>query len=148
MTEEQVTLKIIDGLKKSGWKIVCFDYPQSGTGRLCKPRNSSSRAEGFVPDIVAVKNGTALFFENKDRFVQGDFDKINRIKSQHEFDDSIKELLEGHGCDVILFGIGLPTGQVFEEKAIVQKGLVDFICMVDDVGTIRMIHGAEKMRLR
>jgi hypothetical protein len=32
ITEEQVTKAILDWLEANDWKIICFDFPQSGTG--------------------------------------------------------------------------------------------------------------------
>ena len=34
MREEQVTKNILDWLESNGWKIICYDFPQSGTGVL------------------------------------------------------------------------------------------------------------------
>lgn len=40
MTEEQVTKAILQYLQNKGWHIVCFDFPQSGTGRVLHPNNA------------------------------------------------------------------------------------------------------------
>ena len=39
MTEEQVTKALLQHLTDNGWHIVCFDFPQSGTGRVLHPNN-------------------------------------------------------------------------------------------------------------
>lgn len=79
MREENVTKKIIKYLKKNEWKIISFDFPQSGTGIMILPddNKSSKNKDSIIPDIIAHKNNICLFFENKDRFVKADFDKVN-----------------------------------------------------------------------
>ena len=37
LTEEQATKAILDWLEENGWKIICFDFPQSGTGVSLHP---------------------------------------------------------------------------------------------------------------
>ena len=34
MREEKVTINIMEWLEKNKWKIICYDFPQSGTGIL------------------------------------------------------------------------------------------------------------------
>ena len=70
MREENVTKNILQWLQINKWEIICFDFPQSGTGVLLH-LNDINRTEknkgGIIPDIIAVKNGIAVFFENKDK---------------------------------------------------------------------------------
>lgn len=72
MREENVTKKIIKYLKKNNWKIIAFDFPQSGTGIMILPddNKSTKNKESIIPDIVAYKDKICVFFENKDRFVK------------------------------------------------------------------------------
>ena len=42
MTEEMVTKSILKWLIQLHWKIVCYDFPQSGTGYFLHPNNSKS----------------------------------------------------------------------------------------------------------
>ena len=78
MSEEEVTNSIMDWLESCGWEIVSFDFPQSGTGRTLHPnpdvREHTKNKGGIIPDIVAIRNGIAAFFENKDRYVHSDFE--------------------------------------------------------------------------
>ena len=37
MKEEQVTKAVLKWLIANKWEIVCFDFPQSGTGRILHP---------------------------------------------------------------------------------------------------------------
>ena len=39
MTEESVTKSILKWLMQNNWIIVCFDFPQSGTGHFLHPNN-------------------------------------------------------------------------------------------------------------
>ena len=63
MTEETVTKLLLEWLMNNGWEIICFDFPQSGTGRLLHPNGSTEKNKNAInPDIVAVRNGTCVFF--------------------------------------------------------------------------------------
>ena len=42
MREEHVTKATLKWLLANGWEIVCFDFPQSGTGRFLHPNNAES----------------------------------------------------------------------------------------------------------
>lgn len=108
MTEENVTILVIKSLKKAGWKIISFDYPQSGTGKLIKPDSESKNLGGFIPDIVSFKDGVVLFWENKDRFVYEDFVKIKTIKGSNNFQKPIQSFLSGYKYNYIYYGISIP----------------------------------------
>ena len=82
ITEEQMTKAIIDWLEINSWEIICFDFPQSGTGVSLHLNNElriTKNKGAFIPDIVAIKNENVIFFENKDRFVINDFIKIQNL---------------------------------------------------------------------
>ena len=67
MTEEELTISLLEFLQVKGWDIICYDFPQSGTGRMIHPDDTNSKTEGgIIPDIVALKDGICIFFENKD----------------------------------------------------------------------------------
>ena len=87
MREEKVTISILKWLEKNGWKIITYDFPQSGTGILLH-KNSISRNQknknGIIPDIIAKKSNTVVYFENKDRYFEDDFTKINSLKEKNE----------------------------------------------------------------
>jgi hypothetical protein len=100
MTEEQVTKKILEWLINNNWKIITYDFPQSGTGKYLHPNKdlrkiNTKNDKAFIPDIVAVKKNTALFFENKNRFYLDDFKKLKDIKSNNIYSDDIDRLLSG-----------------------------------------------------
>lgn len=133
MTEEQVTKAFLRKLIDNGWRIVCFDFPQSGTGRFLHPNNSASDKNlGTInPDIVTVKNGLCLFFENKDHFYLPDYEKQNRLIVNNEYTDDINKLLDGIEVNTFYYGIGIPTS-AHGEKSIESQHLVDFIFGVED----------------
>lgn len=111
MTEEQLTKIILKWLAVNGWKIICFDFPQSGTGRVLHPTNRTDGLKNkgsFIPDIVAVKNGKAVFFENKDHFSAADILKIQSLRQTNDYRETIEKLLDGHSVSQIFYGVGLP----------------------------------------
>lgn len=148
MREERVTINILNWLEKNGWQIVCYDFPQSGTGILLHP-NGDNRTEknkgGIVPDIIAVKEDTALFFENKDRFYQPDFDKLFEIKSENNFSDSLSQLLSGFSISKMVFGIGIPEEKKHLEKSKTQLDKIDFLITTDDNKNVKVHFDIEKV---
>lgn len=131
--EEEVTKNILLWLKRMGWQIVCYDYPQSGTGCSLKPNNSRTKNKGCInPDIVAVnkKSKVCLFFENKNRFYRKDFIKQNALRTDNLYTHAIGKLLEEFSVDVIYYGIGLPLAK-YTKIAAECAQLVDFVVGVD-----------------
>ena len=53
MREEKVTISILKWLKKNDWKIISYDFPQSGTGLLIHPNSTIGRTSknkgGIIP---------------------------------------------------------------------------------------------------
>ena len=132
MTEEQVTKAILKWLTDNQWEIVCFDFPQSGTGRLLHPNLSSDKNRKAInPDIVAVRDHVCVFFENKDRFYYPDYEKINNLRVNQDYSEAISALLAGYSVSNIYYGIGLPT-QKHKKKSEDSVNLVDFIIGVNE----------------
>lgn len=148
MREERVTINILNWLEENGWQIVCYDFPQSGTGILLHP-NGDNRTEknkgGIIPDIIAVKEDIALFFENKDRFYQPDFDKLFEIKSENSFSDSLSQLLSGFSISKMVFGIGIPEEKKHLEKSKTQLDKIDFLITTDDNKNVKVHFDIEKV---
>ena len=70
MTEEQVTKSILKWLIDNDWKIVCFDFPQSGTGHFLHPNGSTEKNKDAInPDIVAVNGNICVFLKIKTDFI-------------------------------------------------------------------------------
>jgi hypothetical protein len=140
MTEEQCTIILLEFLEEHNWDILCFDFPQSGTGKVLHPANSSSKTEGsIIPDIVAVKKGVCLYFENKDHYFLPDFEKVNMLRTTTDYHKAINELTKGKGVQKVYYGIGFPTScspRVNNE----DKEKVDFIVTVDNDKTVDVFY--------
>jgi hypothetical protein len=133
LTEEQVTKTILNWLESAGWQIVCYDFPQSGTGRplhLNSEKRSGKNLGAIIPDIVAVKNRKAVFFENKDRYVDADVVKFTRLKSG-DYSEAISNLLQNNPADTIYFGIGIPASESPRLKERLNTGMIDFSVFVN-----------------
>ena len=141
MTEEQVTKAIMAWLMSNGWHIICFDFPQSGTGRVLHPNSATGEKnkDSIIPDIVAVKENVCLFFENKDRFYYPDYEKVNDLIVDNHYTNAIAVLL--HDCKVedIYYGIGLPTNK-HKKKSQESAELVNFIIGVVEDKTISILY--------
>lgn len=141
MTEEAVTKAILKWLLQNAWEIVCFDFPQSGTGRLLHPNDANSeKNKGAInPDIVAVRGNVCLFFENKDRFYYSDYEKQNSLIEGDDYSNAIGELLSKYTVDHIYYGIGLPTIK-HSQKSIDAAHLVNFIIGVNENKDISVLY--------
>ncbi len=140
ITEEHITKAIISWLEKNSWEIICFDFPQSGTGKVLhsNDRLGLKNKDSIIPDIIAIKNDVVVYFENKDRFVFSDFQKIDSIKKENNYSNSINNILSRYKYKHIYYGVGLPINYKNESKVNNNKNKVDFI--VDSNGDIADIN--------
>ena len=133
LTEEQVAKSIIRWLVRNGWTIIAFDFPQSGTGRCLHPNDTDSKTDGiWIPDIVAHKGRNLVFFENKDRFVYNDFEKVIRLKNTTCYSMAIKDVTQGYEYDNIYYGIGFPQSLSNISKAASNLNMIDFLVTAID----------------
>jgi len=134
MTEEFVTKAILIWLESNGWKIICFDFPQSGTG-ICLHINKNLRIgknqNVIIPDIIAHKNQCVLFFENKDRFVFSDFLKLAMIKNKGNYSESLGKLLLKHQYVQIYYGVGMPYSIKNVQSTLDNIEKIDFALFVN-----------------
>jgi hypothetical protein len=148
ISEERVTLTIMEWLSINDWNIVTFDYPKSGTGHMLHP-NSIDKTEknknGVIPDIIATKDSIALFFENKDRFYEPDFDKLNGIRNENNYSDSLNKLLSEFSISKIVYGIGMPEVKKHIEQSKTQLDKIDFLITTDDNKNIKVHYDIEKV---
>lgn len=136
LTEEQISKAIIEWLVNSGWKIICFDFPQSGTGVSIHPNaaiRTTKNKGALIPDIVAVKGTIALIFENKNRFVLADFIKLNDLKMGTDYSMALQNLLKDHRVFQTFYGVGLPNSKNVKRRIAEHHEKLDFaICVSTD----------------
>lgn len=146
ITEEQVTKQLLDWLETNNWEIVSFDFPQSGTGVLIHPNDTSSKnGASFLPDIVAIKNGVVVFFENKDRFVRSDFFKVNNLKNTNDYSNDINKLLNTYSYTSIYYGVGMPYTDRNLQKTVENFELVDFAVLMKNAQNFEIIGNYKKI---
>ena len=148
ITEEQATKAILDWLEGNGWQIICFDFPQSGTGVSLHPNEelrTTKNKGAFIPDIVAIKNGTVIFFENKDRFVLDDFIKVQDLKNNNDYSNSIKRLLEEFEYSKIFYGVGLVYSENAEQKTNLHLDKIDFVILYHENNSIKIQFDPKKL---
>ncbi|TXF87716.1 hypothetical protein FUA23_17435 [Neolewinella aurantiaca] len=136
MDEAELTVGMLSHLSDLGWSIVCFDFPQSGTGYVLhsnKKSKDSKNEKSVIPDIISFKNGVVLYFENKDKFTKSDFDKIKRIKNSDEYIESLRYLLRKFDWVSIYYGIGLPKSDSNLSRSLNELQSVDFVALYDGV---------------
>jgi len=139
LTEEQITKAILDWLEEQGWEIICYDFPQSGTGISLHPNEelrTTKNKGAIIPDIVAIKGTTVLFFENKDRFVLSDFVKVNGLKTGSDYSASLQKLLKNYNVSQIFYGVGLPKNDNVLNRIAEHQEKIDFaVCVESDKTT-------------
>lgn len=84
MSEEAITKATIFFLKQQGWDILDYDFPGSGTGRnfhIGSNEDHKNRRR-TLPDIIAYKDGTILWFENKEKDTRSDYEKIFSLSQE------------------------------------------------------------------
>lgn len=143
ITEEQLTKIILTWLENNGWEIICFDFPQAGTGILLHPNNNirSTKNKGsIIPDIVAIKNKTVVFIEDKDRFSPDDFLKVEELIKTDDYSTSIQKLLKGFEYSNIFYGVGLPISTNTVTKTIKNKEKIDFALFVSEDNSVSVKH--------
>lgn len=135
LTEERITRRMLSWLKSEGWLIVAYDYPQSGTGYSLHSVNRTigSKNDGaIIPDIVATRNGEALFFENKVDFSLVDIQAIEVLKDSGLYDESIAMLLKQfQPISKIRFGFALKNCANNLKKLNEYKESLDFAFLVN-----------------
>lgn len=145
MSEEKITMLIIAWLQEKGWRIIAFDYPQSGLGTYLHPDNSTSKNAGsIVPDIVAINDNdtVCVFFEDKDHFYMGDFEKQNTLIHNNNYTNDIHELLNNNNAGNvrnIYYGIGYPT-IAHDKKGHNYETMVDFVVGVDPDQKVTVLY--------
>ena len=146
MTEEQVTKAIITALDKCGWAILSFDFPQSGSGKMLHPNDHCTEKNrgGIIPDIIALKDSTCLFFENKDRVVIDDFVKISSLINDNQYTNDIDKLLDKYTVKKILYGIGFPSNK-WNKQVALNSSLVDFIIGVSLDKNIEFLYNPQNI---
>lgn len=138
--EEKVTINILKWLKVNNWTIVCYDFPQSGTGILLQSiEEKSKNKKGIIPDIISVRDNVALFFENKDRYFAPDFEKLRDIKKSGNYDHSINTLLSAFNVTTIYYGIGIPDIQKHTQAAMKDLDEIDFLISTSESGEINIL---------
>lgn len=131
MKEEKVTINLLNWLELNGWSIVSFDFPQSGTGVMLHPNSIEKRSNknklGIIPDIIAARNSIAVLFENKDRFVFSDFNKLKEIKESDNYSSALNTLLQNFKVSKIFYGIGIPSDKKQLDKSLENIEGLDFL---------------------
>ena len=141
MTEEQLTKHLLSWLEEEQWEIICFDFPQSGTGKVIHPQRQSSQSKNkgsFIPDIVAIKDKKVVFFENKDHFYLDDLVKIEDIKNNDHYAVSILKLLRNYNYTSIYYGVGLPQKDSIVVKINSNLEKIDFAVLVSEEGHVNI----------
>jgi hypothetical protein len=134
MREERVTKSILAWLKEDGWDIICYDFPQSGTGKPLHHNGArgTKNRDMVIPDIVAHRGTSVVFFENKTRYSQSDVDKLVLIKTTGSHSESLEGLLSGYESACIYFGIGLHQTKRNLESGLARATRLDFFVGVND----------------
>lgn len=133
MTEEHVTKAILKWLLANEWEIICFDFPQSGTGKFIHKDDDfeQKNKDTINPDIICVKGKIALYFENKDHYYFPDYEKVYELINNNLYLKGIFSILNKREITNIYYGIGIPL-EKYKGKAKENETMTDFIVTVDN----------------
>ena len=143
LREEQITKKLLMWLENHSWKILAYDFPQSGTGIILHPNENirdSKNKGGIIPDIIAIKDDVVVFFENKDHYDADDFNKIMMLREANDYSDSISKFLMDFKYSLILYGVGLPNTQTVKRKSVANIDKIDFALLVSEDYQVEIFH--------
>lgn len=111
LTEERITKFLLDYLKSLNFVIFSYDFPQSGTGYSIRPdleKIGHKNLKNWIPDIIAIKEGTLIFFENKDHNSSTDKRKIKNIVTGDVYKNSISKLMARTKTNKYFIVLGMP----------------------------------------
>lgn len=146
MNEEFVTMSLIKSLKELNYDIISYDFPQSGTGMILKPNGMSGKNKGsIIPDVIANNKDFCIILENKDRFYENDFFKLNLLRDTNQFSDALSELKKKLAVNHFRYGIGIPNIENEIKKSLKKRHLVDFIYVVNPDRTVTKVYGDFKL---
>lgn len=141
ITEYFVTKSIRKYLEGAGWKILAFDFPQSGTGFVLHPNETISKnKDSIIPDLVARKGDRGVLFENKERFYLPDFVKVNALRTTDTYHNGLISLFGGKIPLDMNYGIGLAEIQYQVDKAQLHLNLIDFLAVVPADGSVKFSY--------
>jgi Holliday junction resolvase len=100
---------------------------------------------GIIPDIIAVKKKTAVFFENKDRYVESDFEKIRKIKSSGKYSEGLSRLLKQFASDTLFFGIAYASSINDDQRGLKNLENIDFLLTVNINSSINILSDPFKL---
>ena len=120
MIEESVTKSVIFFLKQHEWEILDYDFPGSGTGRSFHigTKEDLKKRKRVIPDIIAYKNKTILWVENKEKDTISDYKKIYSLFQ--ESPNLIKQICHSYSdkpIDNLFFAISFSEKSRYLEKA-------------------------------
>jgi hypothetical protein len=140
MREEFVTISIINHLKLLNFCIVSFDYPQSGTGKILLPNDRGYKSKnegGIIPDIVCIKGGNLLIFENKVNFFKPDIDALLTLTKSGKYTKALHQItLTNQINDAPCVGVGLRDTGRNRTACKKYEGVIDFAIFVNESGEI------------
>jgi hypothetical protein len=152
VNEESVTKIILGFLLKRDFEIISFDFPGSGTGKLIRPKvllslEQHKNKNGIIPDILAYRENTLLFFENKAQETFSDFDKIVQLSNDSALHESIHEFCAPRNINKVLWGIGF-GGETHSHKKYNDYKNINIILNIKPPEDILILKGQEYLEIQ
>lgn len=79
-----------------------------------------------------------MFFENKDKFVFSDFEKLKEIKTLGNYSNSLNKMLADFNVSKIFYGIGIPANKNEVQKSLENIREIDFLVSTSDDKTVHV----------
>lgn len=142
LQEEFITKCTLSFLRARRWRVLAFDYPQSGTGVSLQPEDrsddSSKNLGVIIPDVVAVKGQTLLILESKPAFYAPDVEKLRAVK-RGQYSRSIRTTFRIYKFNIRV-GIVLGDNPQERARALSQRAALDAVLWVDGGGDVHEAH--------
>ncbi len=144
MREEVITKFAIQALTSMGWRVLAYDFPQSGSTfrlRATSVIDGGSKNQGnIIPDVVAHKGRTVIIVETKPQEDRSDVVKLLELRDQwSDHAASLRVLIEPEAYDNVRFGICIGLA----EQAIPRMSFaldLDFVLGVQSNGLAVVVH--------
>lgn len=143
IAEEQITRHAMAWMRGLRFDIVSFDYPGSGTGTPLHPDpelRTTKNAGVIIPDIVAARQASLLFFENKVRFSRSDVDGLLNLKSGR-YSKAISGLLAERDQECLpLVGMALWDVPLNRARLLGVRDEIDFAVVINEGGDVEVLY--------
>lgn len=145
LSEELVTKALLKHLLENGWKILAYDFPQSGTGvpisLVSSKVNSFKNKETVIPDVIAINGNRLLISENKSVDTLGDYQKLFLLSNNAVFKKNLIKKFDLDQNIDFLYSIAF-SGSFKNKDKLLKYNFLKAIISVNSILNINFEYGS------